>query len=183
MPKIDTGRIDGYEGMTLEEKLSALEGYEYDDHSEDVERYKNAVSKANSEAASWKKKYNEQQTGDDKTKAEVATLREQLETLQREKTVASYKAQFATQGYDEQLAGETAEALASGDMATVFANNKRFLETHDKALIAGQMKDISKPAAGDPVDVVMTKKKFMELSTTEQQEYIKDHPDWQKTLK
>lgn len=179
MPRIDTGRIDGYEEMTLEEKLAALEGYEYEDHADDVERYKNAVSKANSEAASWKKKFNEQQSGGDKMNAEVATLKEQLETLQREKTVASYKAQFATQGYDEQLAGETAEALASGDMVTVFANNKRFLETHDKALIANQMKDTPRPAAGDPVDVVMTKQKFLGLSTTEQQDYIKDHPDWQ----
>lgn len=55
MPKIDTTLIEGYESMNAEEKLAALEAFEYDDYSSEVQRYKNAATKANGEAASWEK--------------------------------------------------------------------------------------------------------------------------------
>lgn len=40
MPKIDTTLIEGYESMNAEEKLAALEAFEYDDYSSEVQRYK-----------------------------------------------------------------------------------------------------------------------------------------------
>lgn len=58
MVKIDVSKIEGYAEMTAEQKLAVLESYEYNDYSGEVERYKNAASKANSEAAEWKKKHN-----------------------------------------------------------------------------------------------------------------------------
>ena len=51
MAKIDTTKIEGYAGMTAERKLAALEAFELpDNNSAELERLKNAVSKANSEA-------------------------------------------------------------------------------------------------------------------------------------
>ena len=41
--KIDVGLIQGYETMTAEEKLAALESFEYDDHSDalqELEKHK-----------------------------------------------------------------------------------------------------------------------------------------------
>ena len=51
MAKIDTSKIEGYADMTPEQKLAALEGYEYEDNAAELEKQKNALSKANSEAA------------------------------------------------------------------------------------------------------------------------------------
>ena len=51
MAKIDTSKIEGYAEMTPEQKLAALEGFEYEDNSAELEKQKNALSKANSEAA------------------------------------------------------------------------------------------------------------------------------------
>ena len=58
MAKIDISKIDGYEGMTPDNKVKAIEAFEYEDNLSEVERYKNAVTKANSEAEEWKKKHN-----------------------------------------------------------------------------------------------------------------------------
>lgn len=58
MAKIDTSKIEGYANMTPEQKLAALEGFEYEDNSAELEKQKNALSKANSEAAEWKRKHN-----------------------------------------------------------------------------------------------------------------------------
>ena len=51
MAKIDTSRIAGYADMSLEDKLKALEAFEYNDNASELEKQKAAVSKANSEAA------------------------------------------------------------------------------------------------------------------------------------
>ena len=54
MAKIDVTKIEGYDKMTPEEQIAALLGFEYDDGASEIERYKNAATKANSEAAEWK---------------------------------------------------------------------------------------------------------------------------------
>lgn len=41
MAKFDTSTIENYDSMTPEEKLAALENYEYDDHSDAVEQARN----------------------------------------------------------------------------------------------------------------------------------------------
>lgn len=53
--KIDTSRIEGYADMSTEDKLKALEGFEYEDNAAELSRQKNAISKANSDAAQWKR--------------------------------------------------------------------------------------------------------------------------------
>ena len=51
MAKIDTSKITGYAEMSAEDKLKALEAFEYEDNVAELEKQKAAVSKANSEAA------------------------------------------------------------------------------------------------------------------------------------
>ena len=72
MAKIDTAQIEGYESMSAEEKVKALEAIEYDDGSSKLDEYKNALSKANSENAEWKKKYKEMLSDEQKSKEEAA---------------------------------------------------------------------------------------------------------------
>ena len=152
MPKIETGNIEGYESMTVEQKLSALENYELPDSNSELERYKNAVSKANSEAASWKKKFQTQLSNDERSKQEredeLTTLRSKVEEMEKEKLVTGHTARFLALGYEESLAKETAQALANGETDKVFANQKKFLETHDKAYKASLMKKTPTPPSG-----------------------------------
>lgn len=152
MAKIDTTKIEGYEQMTPEQKLSALEGFEYEDNAAEVERLKNANSKANSEAAEWKRKHNALISEEEKKKQEdadaFAKMQQELEALRNDKTVSEYKAKFIAQGYAEALAEDTAKALAAGDTAKVFANQQKFLEEYAKSVKADALKKTPKPAAG-----------------------------------
>lgn len=152
MAKIDTTKIEGYAEMSAEDKLKALEGFEYEDNAAELEKQKNALSKANSEAAEWKRKHNALLSEEEKKKQEDAEkltqMEQELADLRKGKTVSEYKAKFVAQGYDESLAEETAKALADGDSAKVFANQSKFLEEYAKKVKADAIKKTPKPGAG-----------------------------------
>lgn len=168
MAKIDTNLIEGYADMTPEQKLAALEGFEYEDNAAELERQKNALSKANSEAAEWKRKHNALLTDEQRKQQEQAekweNMEKELTGLRKEKTVAGYKAKLVAQGYDEALADATAAAMESGDMATVFANNQKFLEGYAKKIIADKLKGTPRGADGNPGDVGIDYSKKIEES-------------------
>jgi hypothetical protein len=152
MAKIDTTKIEGYADMTPEQKVAVLEAVEYEDNASELERYKNAASKANGEAAEWKRKHNALLSEEDKKKQEneeeLTTLRKRVEEMEKEKLISGHKTRFLALGYDETLADETAKAMANGEIDKVFANQKKFLETHDKAYKAQLMGQTSTPPAG-----------------------------------
>lgn len=185
MAKIDITKIEGYDKMTPEEKLVALEAFEYEDNSSELEKYKNAASKANSEAAEWRKKHNallsEEEQKKQANEEELTTLRAKVEAMEKEKLIAGHKAQFLAIGYDEALADATAKALADGDTAKVFANQKKFLETHDKTLKADLLKKTPAPPAGDGGDT-MTLDKLRKMSPQERFEYSEKNPEEYKKL-
>ena len=114
---------DAYkEGMTMEELTEALKSVTLPkDQSSEIEKLKETISKSNSEAAEWKRKY--QGTLDEATRkaqeAEEAAKKQQeeLETLRKEKAIAGYKASYLAMGYEESLAEDTANALYAGDNA------------------------------------------------------------------
>lgn len=185
MAKIDITKIEGYDTMTPEQKLAALEAFEYEDGSAEIERYKNAASKANSEAAEWKRKHNallsEEEQKKQASEEELNTLREQVAEMQKRELVAKHKAEFLSIGYDEALADDTAKAMAEGKTETVFANQKKFLETHDKTLKAEILKQTPTPPAGKGDDA-MTIEKLRQMSTQERYEYSVNHPEEYKNL-
>lgn len=149
MAKIDLGRIEGYASMTPEQKLAALEAFEYEDNAGELERLKNTVSKANSEAAEWKRKHNALLDDDEKKRQADAEKLEQalqeLESLRTEKKVSEYKAQYLSMGYDEKLATDTAKALVDGNMDKVFANAAKHQTDLEKKVKAEVLKDTPKP--------------------------------------
>lgn len=140
--KIDVSKINGFDGMSAEEKLAALQNYEFEipqsesDNAE-VTKLQRLLSKANSEAADFKKQLREKQSEAERAEAERAeadkSLREELEALKKDKTIASYQAKYLSLGYDADLAAKTAQAFASGDYETVFANQALFNEAQKKA--------------------------------------------------
>lgn len=152
MAKIDTTKIEGYANMTPEQKLAALEGFEYEDNSAELEKQKNALSKANSEAAEWKRKHNALLTEEERKKQEgaeaLSKMQQELDELRKDKAVADYRSRFIAQGYDETLADETARAMYDGNTEKVFANQQKFLDGYTKKLKADALKNTPRPAAG-----------------------------------
>ena len=143
-------KIENYENMTAEEKVAALEAYE-PDMSGFVSKAQ--LDKVASEAASYKKKLREKMSAEEEKAAREAeertALQQRVEELEREQTINSYTTTYLTMGYEEALAKETAEALVSGDMDTVFANQKTFAFNREKALRAEILKSTPRPSGGN----------------------------------
>jgi len=145
--KIDTSKITGYEDMTVEDKLAALEAFDIEvpkqEPAEDVTKLKAALSKANSDAAEWKRQFREKQTEAERAEAErkerEAAVEEELRTLRRDKTVSGYVATCLALGYDKDLALRAAEAMADNDAATVLACQQDFLSAKKKELEAAAL--------------------------------------------
>lgn len=163
---IDTSTIEGYADMTPEEKITALERYEYTDRSDEVEKYKNALSKANSEAAEWKRKDRERMSAEEKTKAEqeeaFSAMKKELETLRNEKLSAQYKGRLVEMGFSGELADRGAANLIKGEMDDFFTALAEFLKAHDKEAGVQAMKDMKRPPAGS-AGGAMTKDEIMAI--------------------
>ena len=144
--RIDVNGIEGYAEMTPEEKIAALEGYEFAEadnkekpkpetakSNSEIERLKAALSRANSEAAESKRQLKARMSAEEQEAAEREErdrkLQEELEQLRKEKTVSGFTAKYLKLGYDEELAVATATAMADGDTDTVFANQAAFIES------------------------------------------------------
>lgn len=184
--KIDVAQITDYDSLSLEEKVAALENFEYDDHSEAVEslgKYKDATDKATKEAAEYKKQLkalqDQQKTGNTKADATIAQLQEQVAELTRQNTISSYTAQYVALGYEAELAKATAIATADGDVATVFENQQKFLEQHDKDVKANILKQTPGPGKGGTGKQApaMTLEKFRKLSQAERMKFAAEFPE------
>lgn len=166
MAKIDFSTIEGYEEMTAEEKLAAIENYEIPDPDYTGFVKKDLFDKVSSEVASYKKKEFERMTEEEAAKAkaeeERAAMQARLEELERDKQINEYTAQFLGIGYDKELARETAEALQQGDMNMVFLNQSKFAAAREKALKAELLKDTPKPAAGNGAMIADYQKRIEE---------------------
>jgi len=168
MAKADVTKIDGYESMTPEQKVAALEQYEFDDKSKELEKAQNAVSKANSEAAEWKRKHNLLLSDEEQKKAAADEEKEQMAKriaeLEKREVENSYKSHYIGLGYDAELAASTAKALVDTDMETVFANQKKFLEAHDKTYKAQLMTgaDLTPASGSASVDATASYEKLLE---------------------
>lgn len=150
---------DAYkEGMTAEEIVAALD--KVADPTAEVEKLRNAVTKANSEAAGYKKQLAAKRTDEENAAQEqadkFAELQKQNEeyaktvaALTKEKTIATYKAEFVKQGYEAGLADKAANALADNDTVKLFKCQSEFMSAHDTAYKASLLKDMPTPPGAD----------------------------------
>lgn len=175
-------QIEGYENMTPEEKVAALEAYEPD--------MSGVVSKATfdktaSELAAVKKQLREKQTDEEakaaQDAADRAALVERAEKAENALAVSNYVAAYMAMGYDDNLAKSTAEAMVKGDTATVLKNQKLHLENREKALKAELLKQTPPPAAGGS-DTAMKKEEFAKLSLPEKQKFATENPEIYKSF-
>ena len=181
--KIDTTKIEGYDTMTPEQKLAALEAFETD--APDYAGYikKDLFDKTASELADHKKQLKAKMTEDEQKEAERAAKEAErdalLAALQKDKSVSDAKAQFLGLGYESALADETAKAMVEGDMAKVFANQKKHLESVEKKVRAEALKETPKPAPGGGGEA-LTKEQFDAMGYNERLKVFNEQPDLYK---
>lgn len=143
------------EGMTAEEIETALKGIAApaaSDSAAEVNRLKAALSRANSEAADYKKQLRSKQSADEAEAAarqeEYNKLTQENADLKRAMALSERKAKLLAMGYEEKLAEGTAAAMVDGDMDTVLTNQAQYLEDQKKAILAGKMKQTPRPKQG-----------------------------------
>ena len=185
MAKIDVTKIEGYEDMTSEQKIAALEGYDIPDPDYTGYVKKETFDKTASELAAKKKELAAKLSEDEQKKLKDeearAELQSKYEKLLHDTEVSQYKAKFLGMGYDEKLAEATANAMVDGDTDTVFANAKKHLEDTEKKVRADVLKSTPKPT-GDGGSETMTLEKLRKLSPAERYDFSVKHPDEYKSL-
>lgn len=104
----------------------------------EVEKLKTLLSKANGEAAEYKRQLRLKQTEQERVEAERAeqeqAMREELATLRKEKAVSDYTAKCVSLKMDGDLAAQTANALADGNIDAMFDCLKAFVEATETRL-------------------------------------------------
>ena len=177
MAMIDTSKIEGYESMTAEEKLAALESVEFD-----LSGYvsKDTADKYASEAAQYKRQLKERMSAEEAEKAQrdedQKALKEELENLRRERSIDQTTARFMGLGFDEKLAAETAKAYVDGDSETVFKNQAKFLVDREKAIKAEVIRNTPTPPAGNG-DNKISKEDFQKMNLVEKQKFAVENPE------
>lgn len=160
MATFDTAKIEGFDGMTAEQKVEALLGVTIPDEV-DLSKYvlKSQFDKTASDLAESKRQLKGKMTEDEQAKvaqaekeaADKAALEEmqsKLDAANKQLMIVTYKSSYMALGYDEKLAQETAEALASGDTAKVFANQGKHKAALEAKIKADLMKGDPRPGFG-----------------------------------
>ncbi len=170
------------EGMTIEEISSALEKADVKQHNseeKEVTKLKELVSKANSEAANFKKQLREKQTEAERNEAErketEEKMRQELETLKQEKKVSDFSAKFTAQGYDSETAIATAKAFMDGDLDTVLKNQKELMDKKEALLKSELIKKTPRPEGGSSEGEKITKKDLYKMSLQDRMKFAQEH--------
>ena len=183
--KINTANIKGYDEMTLEEKLKALEEFEVAEPDYSGYVKKEVFDKTASELADSKKQLREKMSADEIKAKEDAEKQEKLQSdydaLLRKVNLSENKAKLLALGYEDKLATETAEAMVDGNLEKVFANQKKHLEVVEKRIREDVLHSTPKPEGGSSSNT-MTKEKLRELSANERYKYSQEHPDEYKQI-
>jgi hypothetical protein len=155
--KIDPSRIEGFDNLSADEKVAALLNQEIEvEQTEpaDVTKLKTSLSKANSEAAEYKRQLREKQSEAERAEAERAEkeqmMQEKLAAYETRERIASYKAQLMTAGIDPNTADLMAKSLPEGVTDEYFAATKAFLEAQKQALLSESLNKQPGLSVGTP---------------------------------
>ncbi len=164
--KVDPSKIDGFDGMSADEKVAALLGYEIEADSTtdntELTKLKNAYNKACEEAGNYRKQLREKQTEAERAEAERAERDKErdelLNKLLAEKRVSTYKANFMMAGYDAETADMMAKNLPDGVGDEYFAAQKAFLENQKQALLSEALNKQPGLSVGTPPTAAQAQK-------------------------
>lgn len=162
--KVDVSKIDGYSEMSAEDKIKALEAFEFEapKQTEDgeVKKLREALSKTNSEAANLKRQLHEKMSEAEKAEAErkerEQQIEEELNTLRKDRKIATLEKAYLAAGYPADLAAASAVAQAEGDTETVLKNQLVYLSDTKKKLESEALNkqpplSVGNPPAGKPL--------------------------------
>lgn len=186
--KIDVSLIEGYADLTAEEKVKILEEFDMEEKKDEetvkeLEKARKSVTRANSEAADWKRKYKaleEQNKGEkDANETALEQLQAELKQIQKEKKESEHKANFLALGYDEELATEAAKALIDGDMTAFFECQKKHNVNYKKTIEKEAVVNMSTPKGGGQANNYdkLTKEEFRKLDYAERRQLKKEQPE------
>ena len=156
MANIDTSKIENYQNMTAEEKVAALEAYTFDapapEADPNVENLKRQISRANGEAASWKQKFHERLSEQEKAEAtrneELENLKAELNLFKTNDRINSYKAKLLEIGYDAESANSLAKSLPEGVEDSFWEVQKAFLANNAQKIKTDLLSKQSSLSAG-----------------------------------
>ena len=184
MPVIDITTMEGYSPeMTADEKLAMYEAYEIPEIQApkvDMTGYieKKQFDTLATELATLKRegkaKMSESEIKEAERNAEFEALKKSNAELMQEKTISERTADYlGMAGYDSALAKETAIALVSNEMETVFANQKIATSNYERSLKAELLAQGGKnpPAGNSP-----KQKKEQDMCYEELAEYYETNP-------
>ena len=109
----------------------------------------NALTKANSEAASYKKKMKEAMDNATAATSETEKLNQRIADLEKLNEISAKKAQCLASGFSDEQAEQLATACADGDMDKILEILSAFLADREKAIKAEIMKQTPKPVSGN----------------------------------
>ena len=107
--------------------------------AKEIEHLKKLLSKANSEAADYKKQLRSKMTDDEAKAAEQEALLAELEQYKTEKKISEVSKGLMSWGLDSAKADEMAKAYVEGDTTSFLAGGKDFFETVSQKAIADAM--------------------------------------------
>lgn len=172
------------EGMTMEEISSALESAGIttkDENSNEIKHYKELVSKANSEAASYKKamkeKLSEQERAEVERKEQFEAMQAELNQYKQDKILAEYTSQFVSQGYAADIASVNAKAFMGNDLETLLKNQADLINSIKATTKSELLKSTPRPEHGNANGSLktMTKKDLYALSPSDRLKFAKEH--------
>jgi len=145
----------------------------------EVMRLKKATDKATSEAASYKKKYNETLSESERTRMEKAEkdaqMLDELNTLRREKAIYQHTASFMKLGYSEKNAIAAANALFDNDTDELLRLQQNQLAEAEKRIRQDLMKKMPAPVIGNDDTISVTQEQFDKMEYTDRLELFKNH--------
>lgn len=146
MANISTESIEGFEGMTPEEKVAALLKLDIPEEVDLSGYVKKSVFDAKAaEASDLSKKLKGKLTEDEQRKAaeeeakqqeaqKFKDLEDKYNELVKSSTLKEHTISLNGLGFDDKLAADTAVAIVDGDAAKLFKNMKTFLEGFRKSV-------------------------------------------------
>ena len=178
--KIDTTKIPNFDNLPddAKEAILGMDFAEAPDMSQFIS--KTVFDKKAKEAADLSKQLKAKMTEDELAKAQadenMAAIMTELEQLRAEKVIGENATKFLELGYSSELAKATAEAMAKGEMETVFKNHAKFIADREKALRAEILKNTPVPPAGDSTKTV-TREDYSKMSLDEKAKFAAENPD------
>lgn len=176
---------DAYrEGMTLAEVDTALADIELmtkaDAETMATQRAaatKRLLDTANKKLADANKKSTDVGAENANLLERIAALEERDKANTRASEIATHKASLLAQGYTEELAAATAEALVDGNTAVVLANQGAFLAAQTAKIREEVMQGTKPPAGGNGGQPTMTKEELSKMTLAEKVKFAAENPD------